>query len=214
MQPRVLNAASLAALVSALACYPRLTLWLQRPGPVWYLEATVFIGCTVLWGFVFAWHEPYTHRPVFVFPVAPGVFAAATGLGIGAALATHFWLDPQLRPQLPQEYPADWRHWLAAVPFALAFNQLFLVCAPFDCLIRLTRSRRAATILTGVLAAGLVALRAHLLPQTFPPTMWALVMMGRFTSGCLLAEFYVRGGVLLVAWWTFLLEARHVLNFF
>jgi hypothetical protein len=41
-QPRVLNLAVIAALASALASYPRLSLWLNRSAPVWYLEGTIF----------------------------------------------------------------------------------------------------------------------------------------------------------------------------
>ena len=53
-QPRVLKLAGIASLVTALACYPRLSLWLNSAAPIWYLEAVIFFCGIVLWGFVFA----------------------------------------------------------------------------------------------------------------------------------------------------------------
>jgi len=131
-QPRVLNWAVIAALASALAGYPRLSLWLNRSAPVWYLEGTIFLCGIVLWGFVFAWHTQYTLRPVFVLKLEPKAFIAATVIGIIAAAVFDLLLDPALRSKIPEEYPADLQHWFAMVLFSLAINQLFLLFAPFD----------------------------------------------------------------------------------
>src|SRR5580698_7278086 len=94
LQPRVLNMACVAALVSALACYPRLSLWLNRPGPLWYLEAIIFLCTIMLWGFVFAWHEPYTKRPPFVLNLEAIPVILATLTGVYAAEVYNLWLDP------------------------------------------------------------------------------------------------------------------------
>src|SRR5208282_2792196 len=103
-QPRVLKLAGIAALASALAGYPRMSLWLNRPAPIWYLEPMLFLCAIVLWGFVFAWHTQYTNRPVFVFKLEPGSFIAVTLVGIIAAVVFYLFLDPSLRPQIPEEY--------------------------------------------------------------------------------------------------------------
>jgi hypothetical protein len=50
LQPRVLNLASLAAALSALACYPRLTLWSSYAIPIWYLLVMIFLCSIILWG--------------------------------------------------------------------------------------------------------------------------------------------------------------------
>lgn len=213
LQPRVLNVASLAAAVSTLACYPRLRLWQHRPAPLWYLEATLFICCILLWSFVFAWHERYTQRPVFRWNRDPLPLLVATLTGLGTAVAFHLWLDPALRVKFPEEYPPDLAHWLAAVPFILAFNQLFLVFAPFDWLMRLSKNRWVATTLTSLLGVLLLLLKIHTLSATLAPPWLAVMLAGRVVAGFLVVWFYLRGGVLLVGWWALLLESRHVLDF-
>jgi hypothetical protein len=213
LQPRVLNLASLAALVSTLACYPRLSLWLNRAAPIWYLEATIFVCCIILWGFVFAWHTQYTKRPVFSFKLEPGPFSAVTVIGIIAAAAFHLWLDPLLRPKMPEEYPVDLNHWIAAVLFSLALNQLFVIFAPFAWLIRLFKNRWVATSLTALFGTCVLAMKIQLLPSPVPPLLLAALLAGRIVMGFLVVSFYLRGGVVLVWWWTVLFEARHLLDF-
>jgi hypothetical protein len=213
LQPRVLKTASTAAAISALASYPRLLLWQHRPAPIWYLEATIFISCIILWGFVFAWHEPYTRRPVLILKLDLTPLIVATLTGIGTASAFHFWLDPSLRSEFPEEYPPDLKHWLAAVPFILAFNQLFLIFAPFDWLMRLGKNRWAATILTGLLGAVLLVMKIHTLSASIAAPLLAVMLAGRFVAGFLVIWLYLRGGVILVCWWACLIECRHLLDF-
>lgn len=213
LQPQVLKAASIAAAISALACYPRLSLWLHRPAPVWYLEATIFICCIMLWGFVFAWHTPYTNRPVFVFKLEILPFIVATLAGIGTAIVFHLWLDPSLRVKFPEEYPQDLRHWLASVPFSLALGQLFLVFAPFDWLMRLAKNRWVAMTLTAFFAASVQAMKIHSLTAPISPVIVTTLLAARFVGGFLAAAFYLRGGVFLVWWWALLLVCRHLPDF-
>jgi hypothetical protein len=212
LQPRVLNLAVIAALASTLACYPRLSLWLNRSEPVWYLEGTVFLCSTVLWGFVFAWHMPYTHRAVFILKQERGPLIAATVVAIIAAAVFDLLLDPLLRSKMPQDYPADLEHWFAFVLFSLAINQLFLLFAPFDWLMRLCKNRWVATHLTVLFGALLLVLRIQSLSTHLTPTLFAAILIGKIALGFLAVWFYLRGGVLLVWWWTILFEARHLLN--
>jgi len=212
LQPRVLNLAAIAALASALACYPRLSLWLGRPAPIWYLEATIFISGIMLWGFVFAWHAQYTNRPVFILKMEIKPFVAVTLAGIITAAVYHLWLDSSLRSKLPEDYPADPKHWFAMVLFSLAFSQLFLTFAPFAWLMRLFKSRRLAAILTALFGVGVLALKMQSHPTPVPPLLLTSLLAGKFVMGSLAIVFYLRGGVILVWWWTLLLEARHLLT--
>ena len=212
LQPRVLNLASLAALGSTLACYPRLSLWLHRPAPVWYLEATIFVCGIMLWSFVFAWHMPYTNRPVFILKQKPGSFIIVTLMGIIAAAVFHLWLDPSLRLKIPEEFPVDLKHWFAVVLFSLALNQLFLIFAPFDWLMRLFKNRWVATSLTALFGACVPLMKTQSLPIPMPPLLLAVLLAGRIVMVFLVVSFYLRGGVVLVWWWTFLFETRHLPN--
>jgi hypothetical protein len=212
VQPRVLKLASIAALMSALASYPRLSLWLNRSAPIWYLEAAIFLCCIVLWGFVFAWHTPYTNRPVFIFKQEPGPFIAVTLIGITAAMVFHLFLDPSLRPKLPEEYPADLQQWFALVLFSLFFNQLFLLFAPFAWSMRLFKNRWVAASLTVLFGVFVLAIKNHASPTPVPPLLLAVFLAGRIVMGFLAVWFYLRGGVMLIWWWTLLFEARNLLN--
>lgn len=211
LQPRVLNAASLAGAASALACYPRLALWLGSPGPVWFLEATIFLSGIVLWGFVLAWHVPYTGRPVFNFKIDPGPFITATVVAAGTAMVFYWWLDPALRAKLPREYPADAKEWGANVLFSLALAQLFLVFAACDWMMRLSKRRWLAMGFTAILAAAVQAMRIHSLPGTFSTGLTVLLVGLRAGGGLLAAAFYLRGGALLVWWWALILESRNLI---
>jgi len=211
-QPKVLKLAGIAALASALACYPRVSLWLNRSAPIWYLEAMIFFCGIVLWGFVFAWHTPYTNRPVFVLKLEPGPFLAVTLVGITAAVVFHLFLDALLRPKIPDEYPADLKQWFAWVLFSLAFNQLFLLFAPFAWLMRLFQNRWVATSLTVLFGACMLAMKIRSLPTPLPLPLFAAFLAGRIVMGFLAVSFYLRGGVMLIWWWTFLFEARNLLD--
>jgi len=142
----------------------------------------------------------------------PGPFITATVIAIIAAAVFDLALDPSLRPKLPEDYPDDLKHWLAFVLFSLALNQLFLLFAPFDWLMRLLKNRWVATNLTVLFGALLLAMRIQSLPTQLPPLLFAALLSGRIVMGFLAVSFYLRGGVMLVWWWTFLFEARHLLN--
>ena len=208
-QPGVLKQAGIAALATTLACYPRLSLWSARSYPIWYLETVIFFCAIVLWGFVFAWHATYAHRPVFTLKLDPRLFITVTVAGIGVAAGQHLFLDPSLRIKMPEDYPADPEQWFASVLFSLAFNQLFLIFAPFDWLIRLFQNRSVATVMTVLFGAIVLAMKLHSAPTPLPMGLLAPLLAGRIVMGFLAILFYLRGGVLLSWWWTFLIEARH-----
>jgi hypothetical protein len=201
-----------AALVTTLACHLRLAQWLARTDPVWLLEAVIFFCSIVLWGFVFAWHTPYTGRPVFTVKIEPRLFGAVTLAGVVVATAFHLLLDPALRLRTPEEYPADLPQWLALALFSLAFNQLFFVFAPFAWLIRLFHNVRVTIVLTVLFGAVVLAYKIHSSPAPISPLLFAAFLTGRIAMGFLAVTFYWRGGVLLSWWWTLLIEARHMLS--
>jgi hypothetical protein len=211
-QARTLRAAALAAAVTAVACLPRLWLWTRRAYPLWYLEAVLFLGTIVLWAFVFAWHTRYSGRPVFT--LRPGFipFASATLAGVVCAVALRFFLDPAFQKQTPADYPNNSQQWLAMTLFHLAFNQLVLLFAPFDWLLRLLQNVRQATWLTILLGVFVVAVKASQSPVPCPlPLLLALIIV-RGVSGWLGVYFYLRGGVILVWWLGFVIELRHLLD--
>jgi hypothetical protein len=211
-QPRVLKLAGIASLVTTLACYPRLSLWLNRPASIWYLEAVMFFCSIVLWSFVFAWHTQYTHRPVFTLKVEPRLFITVTVAGIAVATVFHLFLDPALRVKTPEEYPADVKQWLAIVLFSLAFNQLYFVFAPFAWLVRLLQNRRVATVLTVLFGAFMLTIKSQSSTAPIPSLLFAMLLAVRIGMGFLSVSFYLRGGVLLNWWWTLLVEARLLLD--
>jgi hypothetical protein len=112
---------------------------------------------------------------------------------------------------MPEDYPASLRQWLAMALFSLAFNQLFLVFAPFAWLVRLFQNQRVATVLTVLFGAIVLAIKIHSTPVPISPALFAALLVGRIAMGFLSVSFYLRGGVLLSWWWTLLIEARLLL---
>ena len=135
-----------------------------------------------------------------------------TVAGIAAATGLHLFLDPSLRLKVPEDYPTGSEQWFALVLFSIAFNQLFLIFAPFAWLIRLFQNRRVATGVTVLFGAIVLAIKIRHLPTPVPPPLFAMLLAGRVVMGFLAVSFYLRGGVLLSWWWTLLIEARHLLD--
>src|SRR5579872_6419537 len=138
-QPKVLARAGLAAIITALACYPRLAGWSERSEALLYLWLTLLWSVFFLWAFVFAWQSSHAGRPVLLATDGPpALWAAATVCALAAALLLHFFVDPQLRVITPQDYPANGKSWLSMCLFTLAMDPLFLCFAPFALFIRLS----------------------------------------------------------------------------
>jgi hypothetical protein len=208
----VLKSAASAALVTALLSYPRLSLWLQRPQPIWYLESIVFLGTTVLWGWVFAWHSHYSQRPVFTGPFEAKSWLVASAAALGVAVSLSLWLDPVLSRSTPEDYPTTLVQWLAMTLFHLAFTQLFLVYAPFAWLIRLLKNPRIATLCTVLFGVVVLTLKIRSSPTPLPNSLFVALVILRVLLGLISVTFYLRGGILLASWWSLLIEARHLLT--
>src|SRR3974390_2579372 len=168
-KPEALKSAAVAALLTAVACYPRLYLAPQLAYPIWYLEALLLLGSIVLWAFVFAWHTQYSGHPVVMLrmPRAPFVWATSGGLAMAGLL--RLWLDPLLRARTPEEYPLTVLQWVAATLFSLAFTQLFLVFAPFAWVLRLVRRQSPAVILTVLFGVYVLAVKNYGSPHPMSP---------------------------------------------
>jgi hypothetical protein len=211
-QPDVLKSTAIAALITAMLCYPRLSLWFGRQQPIWYLEAVAFFGSFVLWAFVFAWHTHYSHQPVFTFKVRPGMFVLATLAALCVAAMLHQVMDPSLRRTTPEDYPANFEQWIAMALFSLAFNQLFLIFSPFAWLLRLFQNKTTAMVITVLFGVFVLMLKTGLSPRPFPPVLLAALVAVRLALGILTLIFYLRGGLLLAWWWGLLLEARNLVS--
>ena len=213
-QPKVVTSAAIAAAGSTLLCLPRMMQWDKRPFALWYVEATIFLGGFVFWAFVFAWHTEYTNRPVLTWKIKPLVFTEATFVGVFCALVLHFLLDPAIRPLNPEEYPTDFERWLAAALFGLAFTDLFLLFAPFAWLVRLFRNQRIAAGLTVAFSVSVWLLKFHSSPHAIPPSLFCELLAMRLAQAIFGVWFYLQGGILLVWWLGFLIEARHLPGLF
>src|SRR5436190_22548063 len=104
-KPEVLKSAITASAATCVACYPRMVIASEMKYPIWYLEGVLFLGGIVLWAFVFAWHEAYTHKPVFTLRVNTADFAGATITGLLGAAGLYLFVDPSLKVATPRDYP-------------------------------------------------------------------------------------------------------------
>jgi len=208
IQPEVCKHAGIAALVTAVLCYPRFSLWGQRPQPLWYLEALTFCGGFVLWAFIFAWHTHYTKRPAFTLKINAMSWVVTTGAAVLMALALYFFLDPPLRQATPDDYPANLTQWVAMTLFTLAFNQLFLVFAPLAWLARLGARTTLAAALTVLFGGMLLLLKMGASPEPLPAALLTVMLAARLMRSLLSVTFYLQGGVWLASWFGLIVQAR------
>ena len=209
-QPEVLRHSVTAAAIASVLCLPRLWLWSERRHPLWYLEVLLLLGGTVLWAFVFAWHSKYTGRPVFRLKLKPRSIVTITLTGLGTAALLSFLVDPRLRIMTPADYPRSVQEWAARTLFSLAFTQVFLVFAPFAWLMRLFRDPKAAVGLTVLFGLFVMVVKNHSAPAPLPLGIFSGLLALRVITGLVSIYCYLRGGALLVWWWTLLLESRHL----
>ncbi len=200
--------AALAAVVTALAGYPRLMLWLERPYAVLPMCLMMFVCTFVLWAFAFAWQKPYAGREVIGAGFNPRIWVAATVVALAWAAILHFLIDPQSRMVTPKEFPDSWKLWIAMSLFHLALEPLFLTFAPYAFFMRLFRQPRlcmALTVLFGVFVLFL-KLRSGV---KLPPLSLALELTAlRLAGGFVGLFFYLRGGALVVWWMVLIQEGR------
>jgi hypothetical protein len=209
-QAEVLKSAITAAAISSILCLPRVWLWPTRKYPVWYLEALLFLGGTVLWAFVFAWHTKYTSRPVFRVRIEPALLAGATTVGVSVAVVLMLALDPALRAAAPEDYPKSFSEWLAKTLFSLAFTQMFLVFAPSAWLMRLSGTPWIAIPLTVMFGVCVAVLRNHSSLSPMGGELMTKLMLLRAVGSLLCLYFYWRGGALLAWWVSLLILSRHL----
>jgi hypothetical protein len=212
-EPAVLLRAALAAALTALASYPRLAHWGQRPDAVWFYEAVIGWAAFVMWAAVFAWQEKHGQREVFPKRVAPSLWLITVALGlVGATISFHFG-DPTLRQLAPTDFPQNPGQFAEHVLFNLALEQLFLCFAPFAFGVRLLPNAKAAgggVVLFGLLVFGLK------MQSVAAAITWelALGLVGfRAFSSAVTVWLYWQGGVWLVWLFAFLLQCRHLFAF-
>lgn len=206
IRPEIIRPTACAALATAILCLPRLSLWTARVYPIWYLEAIIFTGGFVLWGFVFAWHSKYTGRPVFMLNMKENGFAFATLAGLGGAVTLRLFIDPIARQVMPEDFPANLDQWLAAGLFTLSLNQLFLVFAPFAWSMRLFRRRTIAFALTVLFGLVVFVLKTQRAAGPMTPALFGMLLVTRLIMEMLAVGIYLRGGVLPTVWLGFLVR--------
>jgi hypothetical protein len=172
--------------------------------------ALLFFGSMFLWAFVFAWYPKYMERPVLTLKFPSALAVGATLLAVAAALVLHRWVDPTLRARLPEDYPPDFLHWLAMILFSLAFTQLFVLFAPFSWLLRLFRKPWLAAILTVVFGVFVLLVRNRTPAGAMPSALPVELLVFRVLSGLVSVYLFLRGGLVLVWWWSLLLHSRHL----
>ncbi len=211
-QPPVVSAASLAAALTALVCYPRLALWTDRPAAVWFLELAVLCPGFVLWSFVFGWQGQDGRRDPRSLSRSPALWALGTAAALLAAVVNAAWLDPRVQAVTPGEFPTDLTSWLAMTLFSLSLGQLFCVFAPLAFFLRMGARMWLAVTLTIGFAVFILALKVHSLHQPLPLELLASMIVGRVLGTGLLLYFYLKGGLPLAWWMSLLVQARHLLN--
>ena len=211
-KPEVLKSAAAAAFFTAVACYPRLYFAPRLAYPIWYLEAMLFLGSIVLWAFVFAWHTQYSGRPVLTLKLPQTQFIWTTAVGLALACLLRLWLDPMLRARTPEEFPLTIEQWFAMTLFSLAFTQLFLVFAPFDWLLRLSRRPALAVSFTVFFSLYVLVAKNYGSPKPLSAQLWATLLLVRLVVSFSSVLLFLRGGLVLVWWWSLLLQSRHLLS--
>jgi hypothetical protein len=205
-----MRSAAIAAVLTTLACYPRLAAWQTRVLPIWYLALSILLASFFLWSFVLGWQGKHGGADPLQVPRSPGLWAAATAFALAAAALNHWFLDPRYRAAAPEEFASDIGSWLAMTLFSLAFSQLFTAFAPLAFFLRLVPRRWLAIALT--LAFGLLVMSMKVGPSNAPPPPGLLVelIIVRPLSGAVLLYFYMKGGLPLAWWISLLVQARHL----
>lgn len=211
-KPDVLLRAMLAALITSLACVPRLTRWAERGAPVFDLWCVLLFAMFVMWGFVFAWQLQYGGTPAIQLKLPPRLGDSATLYAVGAAIGMHYFVDPQLRVFSPGDYPVSWRAFWTMGLFVLGLEPLFLCFAPYAFFIRLARKQEVALVMT--VAFGIFVLVMKLISAPTMPSIWVVVelMALRVLVGFASLYYYLKGGVFLIGWLALILHLRLALD--
>jgi len=206
----VLKTAAAGAAITTLASYPRLILWTARPHQLWLLTLTLAWASFFLWSFVFGWYSTYTRQPALIVKTTRRWWGAATLAGLLGAVILMRFIDPVLRPLIPDDYPGTVAAWLAVTLFILAFEQLFLCLAPFAFFLRLSQRPGIATGLTVLFGVFLLYLKMLSWAGQFSSSFILELFVWRLLTGFLSVSFFLKGGALLNLWWIFLMQIRHL----
>ena len=210
VRPNVIRGAAVAAIITTLACLPRLLGWVHLAYAAWFLVAVLAWASFILWSFVLGWHHRFLDSQPFVFPRNTQPWWIATVGGLTAASILFGVVDPMLRRIAPNEYPAGLASWAGMAMFDLAFVQLFVTFAPFDFFLRLFRKPWLAAWLAVVFGLFLLFLKIRSVEHAFSNGEMMFLFAGRLAIGGITAWLYWKAGTIPVLWFAFLLELRHL----
>jgi hypothetical protein len=202
-----LIAATTAAAVSALASYPRLALWTDRPNALWFTWSILLLSSFILWSFVFAWYPSALGLPVIRNPRPPVWLATAIAAPLGAIVLLLI-VDPILLAIRPADYPTSLASWLAATLFNLTFSQLFVCYAPLAFFLRLTRRPTTTVAFTVLFGLALLTAQIHSSHIDISPRFALTLFSLRALFGTVSAFLFLRGGLLPAASWSLILDLR------
>ena len=210
----VLRAAGIATLLTGGACYPRLSIWDKLEGQA-LANLLILMWCIfVLWAFVFAWHKEYFKREPIRTDLPGPFWALIVAAGLATAVIVRLMLDPWLRGVAPWNYPESGMEWTAVVLFALFFGSLFLIFAPFAFFIRLTRDARVSSVVTVLGAVAVMMLRYLATSEDRSGTTAAILGVVFAGQATVSLTLYLKGGALAVWLFMFLVETRHLIDYF
>lgn len=209
-QPDTMRRAAVAAVLTGLACYPRLWLWSDRPNALWFMITLLILTSFVLWSFVFAWYPRRTGRPVLNLQLTHQDWLLTCLLGLSAAIILTLVVDPKLRPLNPADYPESFPAWTASLLFSATLSQLFLCYAPVALFLRLFGHPAVAILMTVLLGEFLLGLQLD--AASFQVDLPFTVALFTLRAGLAwtAAFLFLRGGLLLGTTWCLILESRLV----
>jgi hypothetical protein len=128
------------------------------------------------------------------------------------AYLLHQFVDPAFRDSIPEDYPANLWQWAAMTLFSLGFTHLFMVFAPFDWSLRLTKSRWIAMLFSVIFGVFVVMAKMRSASTQIPASLFWVLLIARATTSTISVWFYSSYGAVLTCWWSFLLQIRHLFN--
>ena len=207
-QPTVMKRATVAALFTVAACYPRLALWKDRPMLLGFLATLLGLVSFVMWAFVVAWIPEHARTTLFARRFDGRLWAMATFAGLAGGGLLWGAFDPSLRSLLPQDYPTTRMAWVAATLFHVAFVQLFLSFAPLAFFVRLFGDRMLAAALTVLFGLFLLLVQVNAAEVELSGWLVAGMIAARILFGAVGMYLLLQGGLLPVWWSALLIQSR------
>ena len=207
-QPAVMKRAAVAALFTMAACYPRLTLWQERPMLLGFLVTLLGLVSFVMWAFVLGWIPEHALTMLFPRRFDSHLWALATVAGLAGGGLLWGAFDPSLRALLPQDYPTTRTAWVTTTLFHLGFVQLFLCFAPLAFFVRLFGDRTVAAALTVLFGLFLLLVQVNAAEVELSGWLVAGMIAVRILFGAVGMYLLLRGGLLPVWWSALLIQSR------